>query len=404
MRPGLPRMTDQNGISRREFLVASATGLFALSRDWWNIGWSAEGDGQLLYVGTYTVGTPSAGVYILRMDPRTGQLRQVGTVDVGPNPSYLAIHPNGQVLYAVNEVEKFNGVSGGGVSAFAIASASGALTHRNSQSSGGAGPCYVSLDRSGRLVLVADYDAGRIAVLPVRRDGSLAPATQVIHHVGSGPVKDRQADPHAHCIVADPSNRFVLAADLGADRVFVYRLHVGAKSLTRVEGGEAVMRPGSGPRHIVFHPALPVVYVANELASTVSTLRFDPARGRLTLLDNRSTLPAGWNGKNDTADIHISRSGRNVYVSNRGHNSIAVLSVAKSTGALTLDQIVSTEGATPRNFSLDPTGRWLLAANQDSNSIVVFSRDEESGRLTPTQQRIAVPSPVCVRFRNHGSN
>jgi 6-phosphogluconolactonase len=141
------------------------------------------------------------------------------------------------------------------------------------------------------------------------------------------------------------------------------------------------------------------VYVANELASTVSRLRFDPSRGRLALLDNHSTLPAGWSGKNDTADIHISRSGRSVYVSNRGHNSIAVFSVAKSTGALTLEEVVSTEGATPRNFSLDPTERWLLAANQDSNSIVVFSRDQRSGRLTPTQQRIAVPSPVCVKFR-----
>lgn len=395
-----PRMTDKSNLTRREFLAASATGLFALRGEWWNARWPGESEGQLLYVGTYTIGTPSAGVYILRMDTRSGQLTQIATVDVGPNPSYLAIHPNGRALYAVNEVEKFNGVAGGGVSAFSIANPTGALTQRNSQLSGGAGPCYVSLDHSGRLVLVADYDAGSIAVLPVRRDGSLAPATQVIHHAGSGPVADRQADPHAHCIIADPSNRFVLAADLGADRVFVYRLNVGAKSLTRVNGGEAVMRPGSGPRHIVFHPVLPIVYVANELATTVSRLRFDPSRGRLRLLDDHSTLPADWNGKNDTADIHISPSGRSVYVSNRGHNSIAVFSAARSTGALTLDQIVPTEGATPRNFSLDPTGRWLLAANQDSNSIVVFSRDRGTGRLTPTQQRIAVPSPVCLKFRN----
>ncbi len=393
-------MTDQNNLTRREFLAASAAGILALSRDAWKTAWPAESGSQLLYVGTYTVGTPSAGVYIVRMDTRSGQLRQIGTVDVGPNPSYLAIHPKGRVLYAVNEVEKFNGAPGGGVSSFSIANETGALTHRNSQSSGGAGPCYMSLDHSGRLVLVADYDAGSVAVLPVRSDGSLAQATEVIHHTGSGPVADRQAAAHAHCILADPLNRFALAADLGADRVFVYRLDVGKKSLTRVNGGEAVMRPGSGPRHIVFHPALPLVYVANELASTVSTLRFDPVRGRLTLIDNHSTLPAGWKGKNDTADIHISRSGRTVYVSNRGHNSIAVFSVAKSTGALALEEVVSTEGDTPRNFSLDPTERWLLAANQVSNSIVVFSRDEKTGRLTPTRQRIAIPSPVCVRFRN----
>jgi 6-phosphogluconolactonase len=258
------------------------------------------------------------------------------------------------------------------------------------------------VDRSGRVVLVANYVGGSVALLAIQADGALAPATKVVQHAGSGPNAERQSSPHAHCIVADPSNRFVLAADLGADRVFLYRLDLDGSSLRHVEGGDAVMRPGAGPRHIAFHPTLPLVFVANELDSTVATLRFDAERGTLSPLDTRSTLPAGWTGTNYPADIHVTPSGRTLYVSNRGHNSIAVFSVAESTGALALDQVISTDGDWPRNFSLDPTGRWLLVANQRSDSIVVFRRDQRSGRLTPTRQRIELPSPVCLRFR-HGT-
>jgi 6-phosphogluconolactonase len=182
--------------------------------------------------------------------------------------------------------------------------------------------------------------------------------------------------------------------------VFVYRLDLDGKSLRHVEGADAVMRAGAGPRHIAFHPTLPLVFVANELDSTVATLRFDADRGKLSVIDAHSTLPAGWTGTNYPADIHIAPSGRGLYVSNRGHNSIAVFSVS-ATGALTLDQVVSTEGDWPRNFSFDPTRRWLLVANQKSDSIIVFGRDEESGKLTPTRQRMALPSPVCLRFRTN---
>ena len=220
----------------------------------------------------------------------------------------------------------------------------------------------------------------------------------VDQHKGTGPNAERQDAPHAHCILPDPSNRFALVADLGVDRVFVYRLDLDGKSLRHVEGGDAVMRPGAGPRHIAFHPTLPLVFVANELDSTVATLRFDAERGALAPIATNSTLPAGWTGTNYPADIHVAPTGRTLYVSNRGHNSVAVFSVADSTGALTLEQVVSTGGDWPRNFTLDPTGRWLLVANQRSNSVVVFSRDQESGRLTPTRQRIALSSPVCLRF------
>jgi 6-phosphogluconolactonase len=332
------------------------------------------------------------------VDRRTGKLERVGSVDAGANPSFLAIHPNGRVLYAVNEVEKYHEKSTGAVGAFAIANGNGALTRRDEQLSEGGAPCFVSVDRSGKVVLVANYVGGSVALLPIEKDGSLAAAAKVVQHTGSGPNADRQSAAHAHCIVADPSNRFALAADLGADRVFVYRLDLDGKTLQHVQGGDAVMRPGAGPRHIAFHPKLPLVFVANELDSTVATLQFDVERGALSALGIVSTLPAGWTGQNFPADIHVTPSGRSLYVSNRGHNSIAVFSVAPSTGALKLEQVISTSGDWPRNFSLDPTGRWLLVANQRSNSIVVFSREEQSGRLTPTHQRIELPSPVCLRF------
>jgi 6-phosphogluconolactonase len=387
-------MAKSRDLSRREFLIASAAGIVALESE-------SESDDQLLYVGTYTTSDRREGIYLVRMNRQSGKLRRVGALDAGENPSFLAIHPNGRVLYAVNEVEKYNGKASGAVSSFAIARDTGALTRRNEQPSEGAAPCFVSVDRSGRVVLIANYTGGSVALLPIKRDGSLAAAASVEQHKGTGPNAERQEAPHAHSIITDPSNQFVLSADLGADRVFVYRLDLDGKSLRPVEGGDAVMRAGAGPRHLAFHTALPLVFVTNELDSTVATLRFDAASGKLSPLDARSTLPVGWKGTNYPADIHVAPSGRTLYVSNRGHNSIAVFSVAPATGALALEQVVSTAGTWPRNFSLDPTGRWLLVANQQSDSVVVFARDQESGRLTPTRERIAIPSPACLRFRAH---
>jgi 6-phosphogluconolactonase len=387
-------MTDPRNPSRRDFLAASAIGLIGLARG------SAQTDGDLLYVGTYTEGGRSDGIYLVHMNRRSGELLRVGSVNAGANPSFLAIHSNGggggggRVLYAVNEREN------GAVSAFAVERATGGLTRLNEQPSDGGAPCFVSVDRSGRVALVANYTGGSVALLPIQGNGALAPATSVVQHAGTGPNAERQEAPHAHCILPDPSNRFALAADLGADRVFVYRLDLDGKALRPVEGGDAVMRPGAGPRHIAFHPTLPLVFVANELDSTVATLRFDAERGTLAPLDTRSTVPARWTGTNYPADTHIAANGRTLYVSNRGHNSIAVFSVAESSGegALALEQLVSTEGDWPRNFSLDRAERWLLVANQRSDSVVVFGRDPDTGRLTPSRQRIALPSPVCLRF------
>jgi len=387
-----PRDSFRDFLARRDFLAVSAISLIGLAR-----GSESPPDGDLLYVGTYTERTHSEGIYLIRMDRRSGQLRRVGSVSAGANPSFLALHPNGRTLYAVNELEQYQGRPTGAVSAFAIERDTGSLTGLNEQPSGGGAPCYVSVDRSGRALLVANYAGGSVALLPIQANGALAPAADVDQHAGKGPTPERQEAPHAHCILPDPTNRFALAADLGADRVFVYHLDLEGRSLRHIEEGDAVTRPGAGPRHLAFHPTLPLVFVANELDSTVATLRFDSARGALTVLDARSTVPAEWTGTNYPADIHVASSGRTLYVSNRGHNSIAVFSV-DSTGALALEQVVSTEGDWPRNFSLDPSGRWLLVANQRSDSVVVFGRDPENGRLTPTRQRIALPSPVCLRF------
>jgi 6-phosphogluconolactonase len=337
----------------------------------------APTDPDLLYVGTY-----AENIYLVRMDRRSGELTRIGAANAGANPSFLTIHPNRRVLYAVNEREQ-----DGGLSAFTIDRATGALTKLNEQPSHGGAPCYVSVDRGGRALLVANYAGGNVALLPIDTNGALASATSVVQHTGNSP--------HAHCILPDRTNRFALAADLGLGRVFVYRLDLGGNALR--PSGEAVMRPGAGPRHMAFHPALPLVFVANELDSTVATLRFDEGVGTLSPEGTISTLPDGWTGTNYPADIHVAADGRALYVSNRGHNSIAMFSVTAA-GPLALEQTVSTEGDWPRNFSLHPTGRWLLVANQRSDSVIVFGRDPDTGRLTLTRQRVEIPSPVCLRF------
>lgn len=384
--------------TRRDFLAASAISLFGLARgaDVPLLSDEPPITSNLLYVGTYTENTGSQGVYRVRFDPRSGELRKVGSTNVGPNPSFLTIHPNHHVLYAVNELEQYKGKASGAVSAFAIARDTGALTRLNEQPSEGGAPCYVSVDHSGRVVLVANYVGGNIALLPIHPNGSLAPAAQVEQHAGTGPNKERQEKAHAHSIVPDPSGKWALSADLGTDHIYVYHIDAAGKALHHIEAGDAMVKPGAGPRHIAFHPKLPFVYVADEVDSTVSRFRFDAEHARLTLIDAHSTLPTGWKGANDVADIHIPSSGRTVYVSNRGHNSIAVFNV-DSSGALSPVQFASVENW-PRNFTLDPTERWLLVAHEKANSILVFARDQHSGKLTPTRERLDVPAPVCLRF------
>lgn len=387
-------MFDPVVLSRRDFVAAAALGMFRL-----RLGARIPvADSSLLYVGTYTDGGRRDGIHLVRLDATTGSLGHQTAVDAGPNPSFLTIHPNGRTLFAVNEVTETAGKPSGALRAFAIDAASGGLTSINARSSEGAAPCYVSTDRTGRAVMVANYVAGTVALLLVREDGALTNASQVVQHVGTGKNVERQEHAHAHCILPHPNNRFALAADLGIDRVLVYRLDVGAGTLAHVEESDAVMAPGTGPRHLAFHPTLPLVYVAGELSSTITALRCDPSTAALALVQTTSTLPGGYRGENYPADVHVAPDGRTVYLSNRGQNTIAVFAVEPGTGLLSPIQWVPTGGDWPRNFTLDPSGRWLLAANQRSGSIVVFARDQDDGRLVTTGQCIDVPSPVCLRF------
>jgi 6-phosphogluconolactonase len=390
--------TDQF-LSRRDFVATTALGAVALWRGTANAQMSpARAADPLMYVGSYTENGRRDGIFLVRMNSATGALQQVGAVDGGPNPSFLTIHPNGRMLYAANEVTETEGKPTGAVGSYSIEPESGALTFFNEQASQGASPCYVSTDRKGRVVFVANYVSGTLAILPIANDGGVEAAPQVVQHVGTGPVTSRQEKAHAHCVIPHPNNRFVFAADLGADRVLVYRYDEQANTLQHAS--EAVMPPGAGPRHLVFHPTMPFIFVANELNSTVGVLRCDPDTGALSLARTASTLPARSSGTNYPADIHVSADGRFLYVSNRGHNSIAVFSIDPRTAALAQIQVVPTGGDWPRNFTLDPTGRWLLAANQRSGSVTVFSRNAMSGVLTATSQRIELPSPVCLRFQS----
>lgn len=348
----------------------------------------------VLYVGTYTDGK-SEGIYTYGFDPTTGALTQRASVKSN-NPSFLVVNP-GRFLYAVNEVSDLDGKRTGGVSAFAIDAAGNKLTFINQQPSEGADPCHLSFDRQRKNLLVANYTGGTVAVLPIQRDGSLRAAIDVKQHEGSGP-REQQKSAHAHCIKLDRANRFAFAADLGSDKVMIYRFNPLTGKLEPSSQPFATLHPGAGPRHLTFHPNGKYLYVINELDSSLTTFKYDAAKGTLTAFETVSTLPRDFVGTSYCADIHVSKSGRFLYGSNRGHNSIVVFAIDPRTARLSLVQHVSTEGNWPRNFTIDPSGRFLLVANQRSDNVVVFRIDTQTGRLTPAGQVADIPVPVCLRF------
>lgn len=355
------------------------------------------------YIGTFAqaeeqIRAGLEGIHIFRMQSPAAAWEPVQTVQGQLHPSFLAADPHGRYLYVVTRPEETEGVPGGAVSAFAIDPASGKLAYLNRQASHGFGPCYVSVERSGRYVLVANYRSGSVAMLPVRRDGRLGPASDFVQHVGSGPRSDRQEGPHAHCVIPDPSNRFALVADLGLDRVFVYRLDLERGKLVSNDPPFAALRPGAGPRHLAFHPNGRYLYVIDELDSTLTVCAWDGDRGALEPIQSVTTLPAGWAGENDPADVHLTPSGRFLYGSNRGHDSLAIYAVVEQTGLVELLGHQPTHGKCPRNFAIDPSGAFLFVANQDTDNIVAFRLDGETGRLAPTGQEIKATAPTCVQF------
>jgi 6-phosphogluconolactonase len=352
----------------------------------------------IAYVGAYTAKTSSKGIYAYWFDPKKGQLTSIGVVAETPDPSFLAVHPSGKYLYAVNEIGNFNGDVSGAVSSFAIDAKTGGLKLLNQVPTRGAGPCHVSLDKTGAFVLVANYDSGSIASFPVQGNGSLGTASGYVQHSGSGPDKERQEGPHAHWIGTSPDNRFALAVDLGLDQVIVYGFDNSKGIFTPMLSGFAKVKPGSGPRHLAFHPNGKFAYVLSEMASAVTVFSYQAKNGSFSTLQTISALPTDYSGPKEAAEIAVHPSGKFLYTSNRGHDSIAVFAIDQKKGTLRSLGPVLTGGKTPRHFAIDPTGAYLLAENQESNNVVVFHIDPSTGSLTPTGQTIDVPSPVCITF------
>jgi 6-phosphogluconolactonase len=351
----------------------------------------------LLYVGTYTE-KESKGIYAYRFDAASTQLTPLGLAAETTNPSFLAIDPSGRFLYAVNEVQNYKGASSGAVSSFGIDQQNAKLSSLNEVPSRGADPCYITFDKTGKFALIANYTGGSIAVFPVKPNGDIGESSAFVQHTGSSINKERQAGPHAHWIETTPDNRFAIAVDLGLDELLVYRFDASKGSLIPNDPPFASLDPGAGPRHLAFHPNGKLAYVVNELQSTITAFTYDPSGGTLQKLNTISTLPKNFTGANDTAEIHVHPSGKFLYASNRGHDSIALFSIDGRTGALTLVDHFPTQGKTPRDFDIDPTGKFLFVANQGTNNIVVFRIDLNNGKLTPTGQILQVPSPVCLKF------
>ncbi len=357
----------------------------------------------LVYVGTYTEeGSTSKGIYAYRFDPRSAELTAIGLAAETTNPSFLAVHPNHRFLYAVNEVGKYKGEKSGAVSAFAIDHATGKLTLLNQVASRGADPCYIIVDKTGKYVLVANYTGGSVAVFPVLEDGRLGEASSFVQHTGHGADPDRQEGPHAHSIDLSADNRFAIVDDLGLDETLVYKFDSAKGSLTlndpQLYTTLAKADPGAGPRHFAFHPSGKFAYVLNEMGSTVSVFSYDSSGGVLRRLQTVSSIPKDFSGHKEAAEIQVHPSGKFLYASNRGHDSIAVFAVDRDKGTLTLVEYASTKGQTPRSFEIAPGGSLLFAANEKSNNIVVFRIDDKTGRLTPTGKVLEVVEPVCVKF------
>lgn len=362
---------------------------------------SAPAEGKLLvYFGTYTR-RESKGIYVYEMDLKTGTLTPLGTNALAAesvNPSFLTIHPDGRRLYAVNEIGNYEGKKAGAVSAFSIDPETGKLKLINQQSSKGGGPCHLVVDGSGNNVLVANYGGGSVACLPIDGQGGLKEASSFVQHEGSSVNPRRQQGPHAHSINVSPDNRFAAVGDLGLDQVLIYQLDAVSGELTANAPAFAKVSPGAGPRHFAFHPSGRFAYVINELHCTVTAFAFDAKQGVLTERQTISTLDVPLQKGFSTAEVQVHPSGRFLYGSNRGHDSVVVFAIDQNSGRLTRLQVPSTGGTTPRNFGIDPTGTYLLAANQNSDNVVVFRIDPATGSLSATGVEIEVPTPVCVKF------
>ncbi len=348
----------------------------------------------LVFVGTYTTKTESKGIYAYGFDSDTGKLTPKGVAAETRDPSWVAVHPSGKFLYVANEAGKASTIS-----AFAIDAKSEKLTLLNQLPALGEDPCYLSFDKTGKYVFAANYTSGNVVVFPIGDDGKLGAATANFHDGGKlGPNKERQGGPHAHWIETSPDNRFALVADLGLDEVLVYKFDASNGTLTPNEPAFAGLKAGSGPRHLAFHPNGKFVFAVSELSSTATSFEYNAKKGTLQEIGTASTLPPGFSGRNDVAEAAVHPKGKFLYVSNRGNDSIAILSIDPAKGTLAPVGGIPTGGKEPRHLAIDPSGKYLLAENQFSNNIVVFKIDPATGGLTLTGQVVEVPSPVNIVF------
>jgi 6-phosphogluconolactonase len=354
---------------------------------------------KIVLVGTYTekedfVDGKATGMYVYSFSTQTGKLKYISSSPRTVNPSYLAIDPSGSKVYCVNET---GGKTGGTISAFTLTSDRKQMEFVNTMPSEGNFPCYVSVDQTGKWVMCANYGSGSVAVLPVAASGNLERAVSIHQHKGKGKTS-RQEGPHAHMIIQHPVSGFVYSCDLGLDTIFIYRLNDTNGKLT-LTGHNYAVEPGAGPRHLAFHPKKYIAYEVNELNGTIEVMKIDSLTGTLSKIQTISTLDPGSAEEASCADIHLTPDGKYLYASNRGKvNNIAIYTVDASSGMLQMKGHQNVKGATPRNFVIDPSGKFLLVANQDSGNVVTFRIDESTGLLIDTGIEAAIPSPVCLKF------
>ncbi len=362
------------------------------------VSFCATAQNYYLFIGTYTT-KDSKGIYVYRFNAATGAAVLVSNTDSAANPSYLAIAPNHKYVYAVNET---HGDNGGKVSAYAFDKTNGKLSFINQQPTGGDDPCYVTVTKNNKWVTVANYSGGSAAAFAANTDGSLQPYSELMQDSGHGANAQRQEKAHVHSTVFSPSQDYLFTPDLGLDKVMIYKFNPASKKpLTAANPPYVAVSAGNGPRHFTFHPNQKFAYVMQELSGTVGAFRYN--NGKLTLLEDVPAHPAGYKGDIGSADIHISPDGKFLYASNRGdENTITIFSINPATGKLKLKGYQSAMGKAPRNFIIDPTGNYLLVANQNTNNIVIFKRNKETGLLQQTGKQIEVSMPVCLQMLKQG--
>jgi 6-phosphogluconolactonase len=349
-----------------------------------------------VYVGTYT-GPNSKGIYAFRYDPSNAHMTPMGVAAEVQNPSFVVTDPSHRYLYAVTEIGNSGGAHGL-ISSYAIEPATGALKFLNKVDSAGGGACHLVVDKTGKMLFVANYGTGSVASFAIHADGSIGEKTGFDQHSGSSVNPKRQSGPHAHEVVLSPDNRFLFVPDLGTDQIKIYRVDAAHSTFVPNEPPFASVKPGLGPRHFTFGRGARFAYVVCEMGSSVVVFAYDSAKGSLTPVQTVSTLPADFSGEDNSAEIQVGRSGRFLYASNRGHDSITVFAIDPAKGTLTSIQVVSTKGNIPRNFVIDPAGKYLIVANQKSNQMVVFAINQKTGQLTPTGQAVDVTAPVSILF------